>query len=67
MAIFVPISIQNLQFFSNLEVCKNKTTRSRFLKIASNIKKGYIHNISKNKNILRSQFLENCIFVQTSS
>ena len=65
MAIFVPISIQNQN--SNLEVCKNKTTWSRFLKIASYIKKGYIHNISKNKNILRSQFLENCIFVQISS
>ena len=45
--------------FSNLEVhVKKKTTRSRFLKIASNIKKGYVnmHNISENLKNLRSQF-----------
>ena len=42
--------------FSNLEVRKKKTRRSRFLKIASNIKKGYMHNISENKKNLRSQF-----------
>ena len=56
MAIFAPISVQNHPIFSNLEVCKKKTRRSRFLKIASNIKKGYMHNISENKKNLRSQF-----------
>ena len=47
MATFAPISVQNYPFFQILEVCKKKTRRSRFLKIATNIKKGYMHNISE--------------------
>ena len=53
MASFVPILIQNPPFFSNLE---QKPTRSPFLKIANNISKGYMYNISENKKIYRANF-----------